>query len=230
MAFRIALSSVSSSNGLVKNSTAPAFMARTVIGTSPWPVMKMIGMSVRSAAIRFCKSKPLRSGRLTSSTRQLGTLLEQARTDRLVSEGCDEHDRNLLPAKHQLALEIRAGHARHGDVEDQALGLPDGIGREEFLCRREHRDRKAEFAQQVRQRLAHGLVVIDDRNQWMHNHHILLVRCCAPVARSPALGMENENVAPGPSSFGAAHRRPRCRSMMKRLTDKPMPMPSLLVV
>src|SRR5258706_1200529 len=330
MALRIALSSVSSSNGLVKNSTAPAFMARTVIGTSPWPVMKMIGISVRSAAIRFCKSKPLRSGRLTSSTRQLGTLtrgrarnscadanvsgsqpsqrisasndsrtersssttktigvsrdmsddldsrnvttaqvivilhpitakrsfhsksdvngihqsrlaewfeqarrgtvLEQARTDRLVSEGCDEHDRNLLPAKHQLALEIRAGHARHGDVEDQALGLPDGIGREEFLCRREHRDRKAEFAQQVRQRLAHGLVVIDDRNQWMHNHHILLVRCCAPVARSPALGMENENVAPGPSSFGAAHRRPRCRSMMKRLTDKPMPMPSLLVV
>src|SRR5258706_13750193 len=73
MALRIALSSVSSSNGLVRNSTAPAFMARTVIGTSPWPVMKMIGMSVRSAAIRFCKSKPLRSGRLTSSTRQLGT-------------------------------------------------------------------------------------------------------------------------------------------------------------
>src|SRR5258706_4269455 len=95
-----------------------------------------------------------------------GTLLEQARTDRLVSEGCDKHNRNLLPAKHQLALEIRSGHSRHGDVEDQALGLADGIGREEFLCRRKHRDRKAEFAQQVRQRLAHGLVVIDDRNQW----------------------------------------------------------------
>src|SRR3954470_23430210 len=233
MALRMALSSVSSSNGLVKNSTAPAFMARTVIGTSPWPVMKMIGMSVRSAAIRFCKSKPLRSGRLTSSTRQLGTvtrgrarnscadekvsgsqpsqrisasndsrtetsssttktigasrdmsddlgspnaaiaqvivilhpitakrsfhskrdingiyqsrlaewfeqarhgtLVEQARTDCLVFEGCDEHDRNLLPAKDQFALEIRAGHARHGDVDDQALGLADGIGREEFL-------------------------------------------------------------------------------------------------
>ena len=35
--------------------------------------MKMIGMSLRSAAIRFCSSRPLRSGSATSSTRQLGT-------------------------------------------------------------------------------------------------------------------------------------------------------------
>src|SRR5438094_280217 len=34
--------------------------------------MKTIGMSLRSAATRFCKSRPLRSGRPTSSTRQLG--------------------------------------------------------------------------------------------------------------------------------------------------------------
>ena len=73
MACRIAFNSTSSPNGLVKNSTAPAFMAWTVMGTSPWPVMKMIGMSVRSAATRFCSSRPLRPGRVTSSTRQLGT-------------------------------------------------------------------------------------------------------------------------------------------------------------
>src|SRR6266446_6607026 len=72
MACRIALNSTSSSNGLVKNSTAPAFIAWTVIGTSPCPVMKMIGMSVRSDAISFCNSSPLRSGSETSSTRQLG--------------------------------------------------------------------------------------------------------------------------------------------------------------
>src|SRR5882757_1820661 len=35
--------------------------------------MKMIGMSLRSAATRFCRSRPLRSGSETSSTRQLGT-------------------------------------------------------------------------------------------------------------------------------------------------------------
>src|SRR6266478_276848 len=35
--------------------------------------MNMIGMSVRSTATRFCSSRPLRPGRETSSTRQLGT-------------------------------------------------------------------------------------------------------------------------------------------------------------
>src|SRR6266852_1471548 len=75
MACRIALNSTSSSNGLVKNSTAPAFIAWTVIGTSPCPVMKMIGMSVRSDAISFCNSSPLRSGREISSTKQLGMVV-----------------------------------------------------------------------------------------------------------------------------------------------------------
>src|SRR5260370_21771336 len=34
--------------------------------------MKMIGMSIRSTATRICRSRRLRSGRVTSSTRQLG--------------------------------------------------------------------------------------------------------------------------------------------------------------
>src|SRR5262249_8127742 len=67
----IALRSTSSPKGLVRNSTAPAFMALTVVGTSPYPVMNMIEMPP-SWDKRFCRSKPLRSGRLTSSTRQLG--------------------------------------------------------------------------------------------------------------------------------------------------------------
>jgi hypothetical protein len=47
MAARMAFTSTSSLNGLVRNSTAPAFIARTLIGTSPYPVMKMIGMPGR---------------------------------------------------------------------------------------------------------------------------------------------------------------------------------------
>src|SRR3989442_1967834 len=68
----MALNNASSSIGFVRNSTAPAFIAWTVIGISPWPVMKIIGMSIRSGAISFCSSSPLSSGRETSSTRQLG--------------------------------------------------------------------------------------------------------------------------------------------------------------
>src|SRR4051812_15100199 len=45
------------------------------MGTLPWPVMKMIGMSGRSLAMRFCSSRPVTPGRDTSSTRQLGATL-----------------------------------------------------------------------------------------------------------------------------------------------------------
>jgi len=38
-----ACSNTSSLKGLAKHATAPAFIACTVIGMSPWPVMKMIG-------------------------------------------------------------------------------------------------------------------------------------------------------------------------------------------
>src|SRR5258706_11287551 len=42
-------------------------------------------------------------------------------------------------------------------------------------------------------------------------------------------GSENENVTPEPS-FGVAHKRPRWFSMIERLTDRPIPIPSSLVV
>jgi hypothetical protein len=47
----MASSSASSLNGFVRNSTAPAFMACTVIGTSPWPVAKMTGVLIQSVAM-----------------------------------------------------------------------------------------------------------------------------------------------------------------------------------
>ena len=52
----MALIRARSLNGFVKNSTAPAFMARTVIGTLPYPVMKMIGMVARLPS-RLCSSE-----------------------------------------------------------------------------------------------------------------------------------------------------------------------------
>ena len=47
-------------------------MARTVIGISPWPVMKTIGMSILALASSDWKSSPLNPGNRTSSTRQVG--------------------------------------------------------------------------------------------------------------------------------------------------------------
>jgi hypothetical protein len=64
-----------------------------------------------------------------------GTLCKHAWTDGLISVSDDEDDRNRLPAKRQFLLEIGSGHAGHGDVEDQASGLADTIGREERFRR-----------------------------------------------------------------------------------------------
>jgi hypothetical protein len=56
----------------VKHSTAPACIACTVIGISPWPVIKIMGMAKSAAASRCCSSSPRTPGSRTSSTRQLG--------------------------------------------------------------------------------------------------------------------------------------------------------------
>lgn len=45
-----------------------AFMARTDIGMSPWPVMKMTGRLMPCTASSRCRSTPLRPGRRISST------------------------------------------------------------------------------------------------------------------------------------------------------------------
>ena len=49
------------------------------------------------------------------------------------------------------------------------------------------------------------------------------------VQRELVVGMQNENVAPGPS-FGSAQSLPSWLSMMDRQSERPMPMPSLFVV
>jgi hypothetical protein len=91
-----------------------------------------------------------------------GTLME-LRTYSFASVGGDKDDRYLLPTKHQLLLQSGPAHPRHGDVEDQTSGLTNASGREELFRRRERLDREVELPQQVGQRLAHGLIVVDDR-------------------------------------------------------------------
>lgn len=68
----MASSSSSSSKGLVKKSTAPAFMAFTVIGISPYAVRKMTGTWIPAFLRRCWNSRPFIPGRLTSNIRQLG--------------------------------------------------------------------------------------------------------------------------------------------------------------
>jgi hypothetical protein len=129
----------------------------------------------------------------------------------------------MVSSSDEASIPLQSGpaHPRHGDVEDQTSGLTDAIGREELFRRRERLDREVELPEQVGQRLAQGPIVVDDRYERAFGHHGFLITWCVSVTpgvqivpRLPAYfalsgrrGMENENLAPGPS-FSAAHRRP----------------------
>src|SRR5574341_1384392 len=194
--------------------------------------MKIIGISGRSTATRFWSSSPLRPGRETSNTRQLGTRagvrVRNSRADtnvsgcqpavrisnsrdsrtemsssttKTIASGCPERDmqrllesafaerfeqtlhsgredslprfpvsRNeddwdVLAALPQLQLQIRSAHPWHRDVEQETLNLIDDIGPQELLGRRKRARGEAELPQQVRDGLAHRLVIVDDRDQ-----------------------------------------------------------------
>ena len=83
----------------------------------------------------------------------------------LVGVRGDEDDRDRPAAARQLPLELRARSSPASRRRGSDTGPADAIGREELLRRRERLDREAELPQQVGQRLAHGLVVIDDRHE-----------------------------------------------------------------
>ena len=67
-----AASRSSSFTGLERKFSAPARIARTLVGMSPWPVMNTIGSGQPASTSRRCNSSPSTPGIATSSTRQPG--------------------------------------------------------------------------------------------------------------------------------------------------------------
>src|SRR5580693_180215 len=61
--------------------------------------------------------------------------LQCKRTNGFVPAGGNEDNGNITPALRQFLLQFKARHARHGHVENQALGDADAIGQKEGLCR-----------------------------------------------------------------------------------------------
>src|SRR6185437_13905860 len=134
-----------------------------------------------------------------------GPAREQGAKDGGVSVRRDEHDWDLLPAPGQLLLELGARHPWHRDVEKKSARLGDEFRREKRFGGCKRLRGKAELPQQVRQRLADGLVVVYNRHQGrLGDHECLIVVFCHALRLT---GIENKKVAPGPS-FGSAQRRP----------------------
>src|ERR1700733_92313 len=66
----------------------------------------------------------------------------------------------------QLGLQLQTRHPWHADVNDQARGFAMQIGFEELLRGSEAPCRKPRRLQKIAQRILHGLIIINDRNQF----------------------------------------------------------------
>src|SRR5438552_1115195 len=126
-------------NGLIRKSTAPAFMAVTLIATSPWPVMKTIGIRCRACASVVWRSIPVTPGMRTSRTTQQGPLpgVLDGHPDGLVaSPPCPDHER--------AGMTVGLGHGLQAikhHVQDHLLEL-DPVAADDRQARGEvHRHR-----------------------------------------------------------------------------------------
>jgi|SRR6516162_2263148 len=91
-------------------------------------------------------------------------------TSSLIPLTRDEDDRNIVPASSEFPMEIRPGHARHADIDDQTVAVAEIIGSKELFGRGKRKDAIPEFLEQTGQRFPYRLVVIDDRHEWTFNH------------------------------------------------------------
>jgi hypothetical protein len=85
----------------------------------------------------------------------------------------NEDDRNVAFLFFQPGLQLQTRHLRHADVNDQARGRRMQIGFEEFFRGSEAPCDQPRRLQKVAQRILHGLIVINDRNQFgrlVHRH------------------------------------------------------------
>ncbi|HWO34694.1 MAG TPA: hypothetical protein VNO32_38365 [Candidatus Acidoferrum sp.] len=83
----------------------------------------------------------------------------------------DKNDRNVAILFFQLRLQFQTRHLWHADVNDQARGFTIQIGFEELPRGSEAPSRKPRRLQKVAQRILHGVIIVNDRNQFGRSVH-----------------------------------------------------------
>ena len=85
-----------------------------------------------------------------------------------ISMSRNEDDRDIAFLIFQPSLQLQTRHPRHKDVSYQARGLTVQTGCEEFFRGSKAPCDQSSRFHQVSQRILHGLIVINDRNQLGH--------------------------------------------------------------
>src|SRR5574343_1180171 len=142
--------------GFSMKSQAPRCSAETAIGTSPWPVTKMIGNCEPSTSSFSCSSRPLISGIRTSSTRQ--PRMSSWRAFRKLSAEWKQMTRKPSPSSSQV-IESRIASSSSTTKMVWLESLIAILGR--FLDRYGEMENSAAFAPRRGPQAA--LVELDDR-------------------------------------------------------------------
>src|SRR5207342_264573 len=157
-----------------------------------------------------------------------GPSLHRPHRHRNVAVPGDEDDRYLDIRLGELGLKIESAALWQPDVEHETTGDVRQLGLQQLRSRPEQLDAQTHRAQQAAQGFAQRWIVVDD-----NDHGLLRGRCIAwwraAVHDAATNGTVNWKVAPAPS-LQDAHSRPPCPSTIERQIDRPMPIPSALVV
>ena len=140
----------------------------------------------------------------------------------------DEDDRYVDIRLGELGLKVEPAALRQPDIEHKTARHIGQLGLQQLRSRPEQLDAQTHRAQQAAQRFAQRRIVVDD-----NDHGLLRGRCIArwraAVHDAATNGTVNWKVTPAPS-LQEAHSRPPCPSTIERQIERPIPIPSALVV
>ena len=97
-------------------------------------------------------------------------VLQSAVAGRLIRVCGNEDRRNRVARIDEMPLKLNASHSGHLNVSDQAGGFRKERRRQEIGCRGECFDRVAQRPYEFLHGFSKGLIILDDRYQWMLRH------------------------------------------------------------
>ena len=97
-------------------------------------------------------------------------IFQGALPDGLIRVCGHEDRRNRVARIHEMPLKLNASHSGHLNVSDQAGGFRKERRRQEIGCRGERFDGVAQRPYEFLHGFSKGLIILDDRYQWLLRH------------------------------------------------------------
>ena len=133
-------------------------------------------------------------------------VFQGALPDSLIRVCGNENGGNRVARIDEMSVKLNAGHSGHLNVSDQAGGFRNERRRQEIGCRGKRFDRVAQRPYEFLHGFSKGLIILDDRYQWMLRHRGFLgagiPAFSAPAASCSMSAKVGNKAIPAPVSDG----------------------------